>query len=56
MRKENDDLKIIMGRTERIDIPGPSFNPTHAFTPYTPPRPYFDNNPGPFGLMDYPKL
>ena len=53
MRKDNDDLKIIMGKTERIDTTRGRFNP--AFVPPTP-RPYFDNNPDPFGFMDYPKL
>lgn len=43
MRKENDDLKIIMGKTECIGTPRPRFNPTY-------PHPYFDDNPDPFGF------
>lgn len=43
LRKENDDLNIIMGKTECIGTPGPRFDPTY-------PHPYFDNNPDPFGF------
>ena len=46
MRKENDDLKIIMGKTECIGTPGPRFDP--AYSPNT----YFYGDPNPFGFGD----
>jgi hypothetical protein len=44
MRKENDDLKIIMGKTECIGTPGPRFDP--AYSPNT----YFYGDPNPKGF------